>query len=81
MVQPVALSDSVSPSFLCSSTVAVEDQEDIRAPDDGVLRACLRNTVIRLPQLLRHLSEDKDAELIAFISEFPSLFSNPPHKT
>ena len=73
----------MSPSFLCSSTVAVEDQEDIRVPDDGVLRACLRNseTRIRLPQLLRHLSEDKHAELITFISEFPSLFSDTPSQT
>ena len=44
VVQPVALSDSVSSSFLFNSTVAVEDQEDIRVPDDGVLRACLWNS-------------------------------------
>ena len=45
--------------------------------------ACLRNseTLIRLPQLLRHLSEDKHAELITLISEFPSLFSDTPSQT
>ena len=84
VAQSVALSDrltsSVSP---VGPLVAAQEQEEIRAPGDGVLCACLNNseTLKQLPQLLQHLSEGKRAELIHLIKEFPMLFSDTPTQT
>ena len=82
--QPVALSDaSLSNSLPLVSPVAAQEQEEVKAPDDGVLRARLHNseTLKQLPQLLQHLSEDKCAELINLINDFPTLFSDTPTQT
>lgn len=47
-----------------------------------LLRARLNSeTLKQLPQLLQHLSEDKRAELINLINEFPMLFSDTPTQT
>lgn len=82
--QPVALSDaSLSPGFSDVPPVAAQEQEEIRTPDDGVLRARLHNseTLKQLPQLLQHLSGDKCVEIVNLINEFPSLFSDIPSQT
>ncbi|KAK0143293.1 Pro-Pol polyprotein [Merluccius polli] len=64
-------------------SVAAQEQEEIRAPDDGVLRARLNNsdTLKQLPKLLQHLSEDKCAELVSLVHEFPMLFADTPTQT
>ena len=62
-----------SPVSTVDPSVAAQEQKEIRAPDNGVLCAHLNNseTLKQLPQLLQHLSEDKRAELIHLIKEFP----------
>ena len=72
-VSTVALSEGVlAPTSLVNPSVEAQEQDEIRAPDDGVLRARLDNseTLKQLPQLLQHLSGDKRAELICLIQEF-----------
>lgn len=79
VAQPVALSDRLASPV--DPSVAAQEQE-IRALDNGVLRGRLNSeTLKQLPQLLQHLSEDKRAELINLINEFPMLFSDTPTQT
>lgn len=81
--KPVALSSVLFPVSPLVSAVAVQDQEEIRVPDDGVLRARLDNseTLKRLPELLAHLAENQRIELSTLIQDFPSLFSDTPSQT
>ena len=68
---PVAFSDRLaSPGSPADPAGAAQEQEEIRAPDDGVLLARLNDpeTLKQLPQLLQHLSEGKRAELINLIN-------------
>ena len=83
-VSAVALSEGVlSLASSVDPSVAAQEQDEIRAPDDGVLRARLNNseTLKQLPQLLQHLSGNKRAELMFLIQEFPMLFSDTPTRT
>ena len=73
-VNTVALRDHVlSPASPLAPSVAAQEQDEIRAPDDRVLRVRLNNLEIlnQLPKLLQHLSGDKHAELMSLIQEFP----------
>lgn len=70
----------MSPVSPLASTVEVQDQEEITVPDDGALCAQLLNseTLKQISELLVHLPEDKRAELINLIQNFPSPFLGTP---
>jgi hypothetical protein len=71
-VSAVGLSEGVlSPASPVNPSVAAQEHNDIRDPDDGVLRAPFNNseTLKQLPHLLQHLSGDKRGQLMSLIQD------------
>lgn len=63
-----------------TSVASLELEDEVQGPDDSMLHARLNNseTLAKLEGVLDHLDLQQQAELKAFIFEFPCLFSDTP---
>ena len=82
---------NVSPALTVTSVfsgpvtpvVGLDEEVDVRAPDDPVMCGRLKNseTLRNLESLLVHLPDSQGSELAAVIKEYPALFGDTPSRT
>ncbi|XP_030271930.1 uncharacterized protein LOC115581177 isoform X1 [Sparus aurata] len=65
------------------SDLAVETEEELCTPDDGMLRGRLKNSesLASLNEMLTHLSEPRRSELVKLVKSYPCLFADTPSRT
>jgi len=76
-------SKPVSAVAAAGSPFSRGEDDEVVAPDDGLLHGRLSNseTLTNLPLLLAHLTEEQSSQLSALIQRFPDLFGDTPSRT